>query len=166
MRYYAISAALHALCFILVLMGTAGSGKGKYKDGTNKGGEGSKYDGTIIPGKVIPKERVEVAIIETPVTNGKGKKPPSHKKNKKIKQCGKRWYGGIGIASGRVTGYEEVLEVFPGYPADNAGIKSGDIILDVSGGSILGSPGTSFTMSLSHEGISRIITLIRERICY
>lgn len=80
-------------------------------------------------------------------------------------------YGGIGIVVG--TNEENRLVVvspFKGTPADRAGIKPGDVIVQIDGREtaeltidaavnlMLGQPGTSVTLTLFREGSDRLLT--------
>ncbi|MBR2527497.1 MAG: PDZ domain-containing protein [Blautia sp.] len=57
-------------------------------------------------------------------------------------QANEGTFYGIGISmEGTQDGYQEVIEVYEGAPADEAGMLPGDIILEVNGEDICGMPG-------------------------
>lgn len=161
MRYYIISTILHALCLFAISF-SGGSGDGGSEKHGSKGG--SRFGGVNIPGDVKSKEKVEITVIET--VNGKGKKPPAVKKRKVLKNCGNKWYGGIGIQTGYSQEGDLVTRVFPGYPADLGGIVPGDIITAISGKQIPGPPGTQVTLKINRGNQIHILTLTRDKVCY
>lgn len=85
---------------------------------------------------------------------------------------------GIGISVGLFSGYVYVTEVYAGYSAADAGIKSGDIITGVNGKKIYGMPleqvvllikgkeGTTVPVEVmdTHSQKIRSVTLIRQKI--
>lgn len=69
------------------------------------------------------------------------------------------WYGGIGI-----TGWDRVERVYSGYPADRAGIKSGDLIIS-DFNAIKGKPGTPVTVTVLRGNDQLTFSMVREKIC-
>jgi len=131
----------------------------------NQGGKGSGsnlHGGVAIDKDIIPKSRTtEVAIIE--------KHPDiiikSNKHKIVDKDCPGSWYGGIGIETVD-NGAETIGTVHSGYPADLAGLLEGDEVVSVEGNYIPGPPGTEVTMLIKRNGISRVYTITRGKICY
>ena len=165
MRYSLPTSILLHLFVIIIIGGAAtsggvlGMGKG---DGNAKAG--SKYKGVEIPGKVQERERpTEVTIIE----RIKDKDAPIKKAVNADKDCPEAWYGGIGIQSrfGGALG-DEVAIVYRGFPADLAGLTVGDIIYNVEGGEILGSPGTVVRMTIIRNGKYIQMNITRGKVCY
>jgi hypothetical protein len=162
-----ISIMLHILIllFSLLFAGAGeGEGNGHDKNGTRREGpEGSKYNG-INAGNVLPKDRpVEVNLVEKPE-----EKPEiilKKKKKKSInaeKECPGKWYGGIGIQSS----FNEIIsQVYPGYPADLAGLEKGDTIISTDGAEILGEPGTVLHITVRRNDKIIKYTIIRGKVC-
>jgi carboxyl-terminal processing protease len=85
-------------------------------------------------------------------------------------------YGGIGSMVRNEGDYAIITEIYRGFPADQAGIKPGDIIKKVDGVSLKGmqtdkisdklkgEPGTSVTLTLERNGQETDYTMKRERI--
>jgi carboxyl-terminal processing protease len=85
-------------------------------------------------------------------------------------------YGGIGSMVRNNGDYAIVTEIYRGFPADQAGIKPGDIIKKVNGVSLKGlasdkvsdklkgDPGTSVTLTIDRSGKESDYTMKRERI--
>ena len=84
-------------------------------------------------------------------------------------------YSGVGITfTENEKGYFEVISVNPDSPADKAGVKPGDYILQVNGktytdseimaSDIRGKKGTDVTLTISHDGKESDITLTRAKI--
>lgn len=87
-------------------------------------------------------------------------------------------YGGIGAAMDMQQGRPVVQSVFPGSPAERAGLRAGDAITAVDGNDvqglaleavialIRGAPGTAVTLTVMRPGIDRPIVLrvVRELI--
>lgn len=140
-RYYLISLILHCLLLIATIKATppkkSGSGQGNSIEVSTESGEGSNGDGGDSDNKKI-------------ITKGEdGEGEPCDD-----------WYGGIGI----IQDFEnEITYVAPGYPADNAGIRLGDVI--VSQGEIRGEPGTILELTIFRKKIKLTFKLIREKIC-
>lgn len=85
-------------------------------------------------------------------------------------------YGGIGALVRNNGEYAVVTEIYRGFPADQAGIKPGDIIKKVNGTSLKGlatdkvsdrlkgDPGTPITLTVDRSGKESDFTMKRERI--
>jgi carboxyl-terminal processing protease len=85
-------------------------------------------------------------------------------------------YGGIGSMVRNEGDFAIITEVYRGFPADQAGIKPGDIIKKVDGVSLKGmstdkvsdklkgEPGTEVTLTLNRNGHESDVSMKRERI--
>ncbi len=87
-------------------------------------------------------------------------------------------YGGLGMSITTEEGAPVVLQVFPGTPAERAGIKAGDILLEADGEGLIGmpldkvtarlrgEPGTAVTLLIKRVGVGQPFTvrLVRELI--
>lgn len=164
------SLLLHSIVFIFLILG-GGSGPGGEGDKGDGDGQGSKYEGVEV-GNVIPKEKpTEVEIIEIPEPEESEISLPKEEKKQLIDadaECPDKWYGGIGVRNGwdPVLKLERVSEVFPGYAADIAGLKAGDLILWISDIQIIGEPGTVLRMRVMRGDQVLNLTLTRVKVCY
>ena len=85
-------------------------------------------------------------------------------------------YGGIGSLVRSGGEYVVILEVYKNSPADNAGIKAGDLIKKIDGVSLKGiptdqgsnklkgNPGTDITLTIERNGNDSDFTMKREKI--
>ena len=85
-------------------------------------------------------------------------------------------YGGIGSQVRSSGDYVVIIEVYKGFPADLAGIKTGDLLKKVNGTSLKGfstdkvseklkgNPGTEITVTIERNGKETDYTLKREKI--
>lgn len=87
-------------------------------------------------------------------------------------------YGGVGIDAGFRGDNIVVIAPLEGYPADRAGIRPGDMIIEINGVSVenitpeevqqltLGDPGTSLSLTIRRTGMDELLefNLERERI--
>jgi carboxyl-terminal processing protease len=85
-------------------------------------------------------------------------------------------YGGIGSLVRQNGDYVVIVEVYKGFPADQAGIKAGDIIKKINGVSIIGltteyvsdrlkgNPGSEITVTVERNGLESDHPMKRERI--
>ncbi|NLV20140.1 MAG: S41 family peptidase [Bacteroidetes bacterium] len=85
-------------------------------------------------------------------------------------------YGGIGSLVRQNGDYVVIVEVYKGFPADQAGIKAGDIIKKINGVSIKGlttenvsdrlkgNPGSEITVTVERNGLESDHPMKRERI--
>lgn len=113
--------------------------------------------------------QVNVTIVPAPQKDTPGMKAKDaegtitipKKKKKVVKQCDK-WYGGIGVYMGWP---DTISKVMPGYPADKAGLRAGDMIEPVYENDIKGEPGTVVMIRVTRMGKSYIITITRGKIC-
>ncbi len=103
---------------------------------------------------ILPKtQEVEITVIEDD-EDGIAKKNQEQK-------CPNN-YGGVGIE----IGFDVIQKVFAGYPADRAGIKPGDIVVQISDGKeIRGPVGSKVTLVIFRDGLIINFELIRESIC-
>lgn len=157
-KYLLLSTILH-----LSLLTIAVKHSGDLFNQGSKGNGTNRHGGVTIDKDVIPKNKAstDVDIIE--------KHPDIIIKSKKHKivdkDCPGNWYGGIGIETVD-NGAELIGTVHSGYPADLAGLLEGDEIVSVEGNYIPGPPGTEVTMLIKRNGLSRIYTITRGKICY
>lgn len=165
-----ISTAIHALLLFLALhlSGDGNGGNGKKGGGDSK--TGSQYEGVQV-GEILAKERpVEVEMIEIPPEKPEliVKKEKPKKAINADEECPGKWYGGIGIRESRslVTGEDTIENVYPGYPADLAGLLVGDVILGIDQEMIIGPPGTPLKMWIKRNGAKIEVNLIRGKVCY
>ena len=94
--------------------------------------------------------------------------PESEMDNFKFQTTGQ--YGGIGALIRRVGDFAVVSEPYEGFPADKAGLKAGDVLLEVSGKSVKskdisdisellkGVPGTEVEVVINRPGVEKPIT--------
>ncbi len=73
-----------------------------------------------------------------------------------------KWYGGIGLTT---TGEDFINYVAPGYPAEAAGIKVGDMIVSPPRSEIVGPPDTAVRVIVSRGTQILSFVLIRDKIC-
>lgn len=140
-RYLIISLILHCLLLVGAMKATPpkknGSG-GTSEIEVSVGGDGGKGEGPGDGKTIIPKEDGEGTSTE----------------------C-EEWYGGIGI----IQDFEsEITYVAHGYPADKAGIRLGDVIVEQND-EIRGDPGTKLTLNILRNKKKLVFNLVREKIC-
>ncbi len=87
-------------------------------------------------------------------------------------------YGGIGSLIRRSGNYTIIAEPYKGFPADKAGLRAGDKILEIDGKSVMdmeitsvsdqlkGQPGTEMVLTIERYGDEKPVdfTLVREKI--
>ncbi|MBE0675489.1 MAG: PDZ domain-containing protein [Bacteroidales bacterium] len=85
-------------------------------------------------------------------------------------------YGGIGAMVRNAGDYAVVTQIYRGFPADNAGIKPGDLLVKVDGKSLKGlstdkvsdnlkgDPGTPISVTVERNGAEITFQLKRERV--
>jgi carboxyl-terminal processing protease len=102
--------------------------------------------------------------------------PESEMDNFKFQTTGQ--YGGIGALIRRVGDFAVVSEPYEGFPADKAGLKAGDVLMEVSGKSVQskdisdisellkGVPGTDVEIVINRPGVEKPIKkkITREQI--
>jgi carboxyl-terminal processing protease len=84
-------------------------------------------------------------------------------------------FGGLGIEVGRENGYIKVISPIDDTPADRAGIKAGDLIIQINNRPLRellpeeaaqmmrGEPGTEVTVTIAREGMEPFdLTIVRE----
>lgn len=152
---FVVSSILHALCFISVVNH---GGKG----GAPQTGDPTKKESGLPPddldGKHIVEKPTEVTLVEQPAHKDKG---PGKKKESKKKSTCKLFFGGIGVLY--ANGRGEVYEAYPGYPAANAGIQAGDVILNA--GNIRGEPGSVVQVEVLRGQLNLTFDVTRAKIC-
>jgi predicted metalloprotease with PDZ domain len=112
-----------------------------------------------------------ISVVTTQAEDADNKKGLTIKKVKqkkfksKVKCEQNSWFGGIGIQEN--MGDDSIDVVFPGYPADKAGLLSGDVIM-AKDSEIRGDPGTVLNLTISRPSTNESLTfrIIRDRICY
>lgn len=129
----------------------------------------------ILHKEFIPKEEKKKVIKRKTVKIARKKVPKPQNKSLKCKD-GRR-YIGVGFTHrGLGIGYDEVIEVAPGYAADRAGLQVGDVvigIIDLNIGYDLqplyrlknGKKGTPVTLVIERMGIRMEIDMVREEVC-
>lgn len=163
---FIISALFHLAAFLLVANLQNGAGKGELNQDKQGQGQGATND------KVQPKI-TEIELIPPPPDKEAGTEPklPKPKEQPKdgVTECeNNSWYGGIGIQQNWTDG--SIDEVYPGYPAEQAGLKVGDQIRQVSsneGSEIRGTPGTKISMWIHRPSSNEsfLVEITRGKIC-
>lgn len=148
-----VSLALHIL-LLLYLNGGKGKGEGDSKEKTSP---------HALHVKIIDKpddlDQKEIVKTKSKVPSIKKVKPKPKRKKAKKDDC-KDFYEGVGI-----VGLGHVESVYPGYPADVAGVKKGDYILSPPDDQIRGPKGTIVTLTIMRDGQILTFTIVRDRIC-
>lgn len=176
-----LSLMLHGAALIGLVLGGGGLGNGGTSKEKHKGtGEANKYGGVSVT-NIIPKEKiVEVSIVDTPppppikseilTKHKKERKKKAEKKHKKRlkKDCPGKWYGGIGIEEtyNKIFDLTTIVTVYPGYPADEAGLMVGDHIIWADQPQIIGPPGTKLTMKIQRGNIFFTVVIVRGKVCH
>jgi hypothetical protein len=141
---------LHALLLLVALTLPMSKGDGEGESPTGGSRNEEPLDVTIVD---PPSKEEEVVVLEDEGIAAL-KKIALHAGDK----C-EHFYGGIGV----IDGVNGVTEVYPGYPAANAGMEVGDLI--TSGEPIRGEVGTPVTITVL-RGLRRLtFHLIRDKIC-
>lgn len=163
MKYNITSLILHLILFTFV-------GSSSTKIGISSGNTGnSKFQGNRDAGQIEKKtQKVDFELISNDTTK---KELVIKQKKKKVnvdKECPNQWYGGIGIraASTINTNNEVIYEIFEGYPADLAGLKINDEILEIDSEAIVGVPGSILRLNVIRNGKVLGFTIQRSKICY
>lgn len=119
-----------------------------------------KSKGSIID---KPFEISMVTLEEKPKIKVKKKKS---KKQRAPGDCD-NFFGGIGInLDVRTPGrYQYIEKVFDGYPAQAAGLRAGDKIVEPSVIDITGQIGTGFHLTYLRDGSYYTVWIIRDKIC-
>lgn len=84
-------------------------------------------------------------------------------------------FGGLGIEVGREDGYIKIISPIDGTPADRAGLKAGDLIIQINNrplrellpedaaSMMRGEPGSEVTVTIAREGVEPFdVTIVRE----
>lgn len=180
---FVVSLTLHIVAFILISFNLSGNGENSSDQeqgggpievemvSEEKGAPESQND------EVVPKqaEIEEELVEELPPPEPEEITIPEEEKPKPIEgvtECeNDMWFGGIGIEQDWRTG--RVDRVFPGYPANKAGLREGDMIQMVDGNSdtmgakIRGTPGTTITIGIFRPSTNEYLTFTfkRDKIC-
>jgi hypothetical protein len=143
------SALLHALLLLVALTLPVSKGDGEGESPTGGSRNEEPIDVTIID----PPKKDEAPVVEDKEASELAKRAP-HAGD----EC-EHFYGGIGV----IDGVNGVTEVYPGYPAANAGMEVGDLI--TSGEPIRGEVGTPVTITVLRGLRLLTFNLIRDKIC-
>lgn len=161
-----LSVIIHLWIFLAIAL-SEGSPNG-HKSGRSHG-TGSvaknKFDGVAVKNIISKDKNVEISIINKSLVKAGPtikKLKPKKPKKKSVKKCPGKWFGGIGIEE--VFGTIET--VFPGYPADLAGLQVGDEIVHANQPQIIGTPGTVVILTIKRNGDLIEIPVTRGEICY
>src|SRR5271166_5008632 len=155
-KAFVLSLCLHmAFLYYTMSMQTKGGPKGN-PNGDSK--VENKLNTDDLNGKNIVERPTEVTLVEQPKPEIKG--PGKKSKPTKASSC-KQFFGGIGVLYGNGEG--EVQTVYRGYPAYDAGIMEGDIILNA--GQIRGEVGTSVVVNILRGSLNLQIEMTRAKIC-
>lgn len=160
-RSFYFSFALHMIPLLLLIFLFHGGGKSD-KKGDQEGGQQNPQDFTSIIPMDKPKEDIEMSLVAPKEGDIVVKAQPTPEPSATPTPCN-RWYGGIGIEYGRFDG--TVGKVPRGYPAAEAGIEVGDIVLPVDEPDIRGPVGTPVKVYVIRGDYRREMTLIRGKIC-
>ena len=123
----------------------------------------------IVPVDLNPGRAIKQAILASEKTVAGHRLIPSEQAA--AGGCPFGYYVGVGILVARGQGYQEVVEVYPGYGADNAGIQRGDHIRPYAP-LRSGEPGSTVRVSIRRDGMvgetSGVFSkdLVREKVCY
>jgi len=149
-----ISVLLHLLVLIIATPTI------KLKMGKKGGGDKQKQV------EIIPAKITEVTMLDRTPGPSVKKKPIQKKRFKSTVACMyDSWFGGIGIQEDESR--KRIDIVYPGYPAENAGLKADDTILSTDA-PIRGDPGTVLNIVIFRPSSNETLTfqIIRDRICY
>lgn len=174
---FVVSLTLHLAALLLVSFNLSSNGG----NSNEQGGpievemvEGAQQQNNNKDEEIVPKQ-VEVQEVEKPPVvqeESPVEVPEEQKPEEGLTECeNDMWFGGIGIEQDWRTG--RVDRVFPGYPANKAGLREGDMIQmvdgnsDTMGGKIRGTPGTTITLMIFRPSTNEYLTLIfkRDKIC-
>lgn len=140
--------------------------------GFNGGDGNSRFKGVNTSNKDILVKEKKVEIVEVEVKSDKDEIIiPRKKKLVNVdKECPNDWYGGIGIRTyyDMNKNNDFVLDVFPGYPADIAGVRKEDMLIDFKSDdeNIPGPPGTTVCLYLERNSKKLTICIKRGKVCY
>jgi carboxyl-terminal processing protease len=85
-------------------------------------------------------------------------------------------YGGIGATIRKIGEYTVIVQPYKGFAADKAGLRAGDLLLEVDGKSLKGldteevtnllkgSPGSAIKLQFRRSGETRTVDLVREEV--
>lgn len=168
-KFILISLIIHAILFGSLGPKGCGSGSGGGRAGTYTGGDSGSEKGANkdINVDIIEKpNKSEVEQVKDEKKDEKADIVTQQMSKPKRRECDK-WFGGVGI---QITFQNplgtEITQVYSGYPADEAGLRAGDIILWVDSKEIRGEPGTTVKMIILRGGQELHFSIVRDRICY
>lgn len=139
-----ITTALFIALMLHIVLGTVSTTvipKQNKKQDVKHNGDGSGY------------ESVELKIL-----------PKANKRGKSNLKCDK-YYTGIGIYTIPNGDACIIRTAIEGYPANRAGIRTGDVIVSPSCYMIRGDEGVPLYLTYERDGVRFTVTLIREKIC-
>lgn len=150
-----VSSFIHSLPFLIIILGLLHGCGGNVGHSSNK--HSKQNNESIIPSNSKQeKEIVTIVIVEK-----KGDKA-KHIRKQKSKPCRTgSWYGGVGLEVNESDGF--VTRVIEGYPAWNAGIRTGWII--VNSIDLRGPPGTVVDAIILDKQRTYVLQLVRDKIC-
>lgn len=167
--------SLLAHCLLLALFLNQSQKSDGGNGNSNTGNETGEGNGALIGqdrGEILPPPTVKVMEVtpevQKEIEKQKDAMELAEKKNKPEQKASPApdgcitWFGGIGVSIDPVSGY--IHEVYPGYPAYESGLRSGDVILEISS-EIQGEVGTPLTMIIQRGADQYRLTLIRAKIC-
>lgn len=162
---FIVSATVHLTCLILILLLGGGQGKNQPKSQDDKKQGEGQHDFTSIIPMNKPHEDIEMQI-DVPKKGDLVVKAEPQPSATPI-DC-RRWYGGIGIEYGSYGNTDApgtVVKVPYGYPAQQAGIQVGDVVLPAEDPDIRGPVGTPVKIYVIRGEFRQEMTLIRGKIC-
>jgi carboxyl-terminal processing protease len=131
----------------------------------------NEYVDEVNPGDLMKKGIDAMLTSLDPYTNYFNE---SQAEDAMIRQRGE--YGGVGCRSKRIGDFIYITEIFEGLPADKAGLRVGDKILEINGKAfankndeelgenLKGSPGTKASLLIDRQGSQIKIEITREDI--
>lgn len=152
------SIALHVLVLILVSLNGCGAPKGEVagEDGEEQSATSNDKKGKMVDKPEELSKDVEIELV--PKDSVAVVEPPKPKKVQPEKALD--GFGGIGVEFASKDG--TIAKVPRGYPAYNAGLQPGDIIISPTLSKIRGEPGTKVNILVQRGSEIFNLTLIRE----
>lgn len=154
---FTTSLTLHLLLLSLMMLPRS------HKPSEPKGGGAPKTLNVEIMPAPAKQEKTEKAKEEEVKIPDVILKKILQKKLPKKEKC-PHWYGGIGLTQDWTT--STVRRVYPGYPAEHAGVMRGDVIISIDGGEITGEVGTITRFSVIRGNSTINFEIVRDKICY
>lgn len=179
---FVVSLTLHLALAIFLSFNLSGNGENSTEQ-QDEGNSNTPVEVTLqeepkaapkpLDGDIVPKQEDFPELEPPPLLQAESPvEVPEEKVEDAVTECqDDRWFGGIGIQQDWQTG--RVDKVFPGYPADKAGLQVGDMIqrvdgvADSMGGKIRGTPGTTIVLEIFRPATMEYLTLTfkRDKIC-